>query len=236
MTITERQGKILKKIVEEHIDSAQPISSQLIEKKYDFGVCPATIRNEMQKLTDLNYLFQPHTSAGRVPTDKGYRIFVNDLLEKGISDFKDIFKIEEILQEEREDVFRFISHLSKFLAITSSNLAAIHLFDRDFFWKEGWGEILKEPESEEKGFVLSFAKLLDRFERDIRNFELNSEIKIYIGRENPFLKTKDFSIITTKCSFPDERKGIVSLLGPKRMTYEKNIGLINSITKVLEEF
>lgn len=234
MVITERQKLILDTIVGEYIDSAQPVSSQLLERKYDFDVCPATIRNEMHKLTNSGFLYQPHTSSGRVPTDKGYRFFVDNLLEKGISEFKGVFKLEEMFQEEREDIFRFVTQISKFLATTSSSLAAIHLFEKDFFWKEGWEEILKEPEFEEKDFVFAFTKFLENFEKNIRDFKVNSEIKIYIGGENPFLKTKNFSIISTKCSFPDREEGIISLLGPKRMTYGKNISLISSIVRALE--
>lgn len=236
MFISERQGKILKKVVEEHINSARPVSSKLIEEKYGFSVCPATIRNDMQILTDLGLLFQPHTSSGRVPTDKGYRFFVDSLLEKGVSDFKDVFRIEEILKEESKDTFKFVANLLRFLAATSSNLATIHLFDKDFFWKEGWEEVLKEPEFGEKDFVISFTKLLKKFEEEIKNMEINSNVQVYIGQENPFLKTKDFSIISVQCSFPKKDPAIVSLLGPKRMTYEKNIRLINSLSKVLEEF
>jgi len=235
MIISPRQGRILEKVVEEHINSARPVSSKLIEEKYDFSVCPATIRNDMQRLTDWGFLFQPHTSAGRVPTDKGYRFFVDHLLEGEILGSKDALKISEILQQE-EDIFKFAARLSRFLAETSSNLATIHLFDRDFFWKEGWEEVLREPEFGEKDFIVSFTKLLKKFEQEIKNMEMSSEIRIYIGQENPFLKTKDFSIISTRCSFPKKVSGIVSLLGPKRMTYGKNIRLINSLSKVLGEF
>ena len=234
--ITERQESILEKVIQEYVGSVHPISSQFLEKKYNFGVCPATIRNEMQKLTESGFLHQPHTSAGRVPTDKGYRFFVNNLLKEGISEFEDIFEIEDILEEERRDFLRFATHLSKFLAMTSSNLATIHLFEKDFFFKEGWEEVLKEPEFEEKTFIIGFAELLQNFENDIKNLNINSEIKVYIGKENPFTKSKDFSIISSRCRFPDKEEGIVSLLGPKRMSYEKNISLINSIVKMLEEF
>ena len=189
----------------------------------------------MQRLTDLGFLLQPHTSAGRIPTDKGYRFFVDHLLEREMMGSKDVLRISEILQEE-EDIFKFVARLSKFLAATSSNLAAVHLFDRDFFWKEGWEEILKEPEFEEKDFVFSFTKLLKKFEQEIKNIEMDSQVQVYIGQENPFSKTKDFSIISAYCSFPEKGPGIVSLLGPKRMSYGKNISLINSLFKVLEKF
>ena len=88
MEPVKRQKEILNSVIEEYINSAQPVSSQLLEKKYDFGICPATIRIEMQKLTDKGFLCQPHTSAGRVPTDKGYRFFVDNLLEKEFENFE----------------------------------------------------------------------------------------------------------------------------------------------------
>src|SRR3990167_8071237 len=88
MRISERQNLILNKAIEEYILSAQPVSSSLLEKKYDFGISPAMIRIEMQKLTEGGFLLQPHTSAGRVPTDKGYRLFVDELLQAGVPEFK----------------------------------------------------------------------------------------------------------------------------------------------------
>jgi heat-inducible transcriptional repressor len=233
--ITERQAEILNTIIQEYIDSARPVSSKLLEKKYDFGICPAMIRIEMQKLTDKGLLFQPHTSAGRIPTDKGYRFFVNRLLEKGISEFEDIFEVEEILRGKGEDILKWVSRLTKFLAEESSNFAILHLLKKDFIFKEGWEEILEEPEFEEKDFLSDFVEFLENFEENIENLKINSGIKIYIGKENPFSKTKDFSIISSKCYLPDDEEAILSLMGPKRMAYEKNIGLINSLMKILEK-
>ena len=227
--ITERQEEILNRIIQEYINSAQPISSQLLEKKYDFGIRPAMIRVEMQKLTDKGYLLQPHTSAGRMPTDKSYRFFVNKLLESEISEFEEIFK------EAREDILKWAFNLTKFLAEESSNFAILYPLERDFFLKEGWEEILEEPEFEEKDLVFDFAKLLEDFEEKVKELKLNSGIKVFIGRENPFSRAKDFSIISSKCCFPEAGEGIISLLGPKRMDYDRNIGLINSLTKLLEK-
>lgn len=235
MKITERQTKILNTIIKEYIGSAEPISSQLLEKKYDFGIKPAMIRIEMQKLTDKGFLLQPHTSAGRVPTDKGYRFFVDNLLSREIPEIKDVFEIEKMLRGEGEDILRFASHLSKFLAETSSNLAAIHLLGKDFFFKEGWEEIFEEPEFEEKDLIFGFTKLVENFEKNVEDLKLNSKIKVYIGKENPFPKAKDFSIISSRCILPDEEEGIISLLGPKRMNYDKNISLIKSLMKSLEK-
>lgn len=233
--IAKRQKLILDAIVKEHIHSALPISSKLLEKEYDFNVCPATIRNDMQKLTELGYLDQPHTSAGRVPTDKAYRFFVNRLFENDIKEFNNILEIKSVIEKQGEDALGFASHLLKFLAMSSSSLAMAHLFDRDFVWKEGWEEVLKEPEFEKKDFVHSFACFLKTFEDNINDFNLDFEIKIFIGNENPVPDASDFSVITSKCLFPDKNEAILTLLGPKRMDYYRNISLMNSLTKLLED-
>ena len=233
--MTERQECILKEVLMEYIDSACPVSSQLIEKKRGFDFCSATIRSEMQKLTEMGFLCQPHISAGRIPTDKAYRFFVNYLLEKEKATRKASSEVEKILKEEKKDVLNFTNRLSKFLAEKSLSLVMIHLLEEDFFWKEGWGGILKEPESQEKDFTNEFVDLLDIFEKDFKRFETNTRIKVYIGDENPFTSASEFSIIVSKCFFPKKRQGIISLFGPKRMQYRNNINLINSILEVLEQ-
>ncbi len=243
--INERQKDILNKTVKEYICSAHPVSSQLLEKKYTFGLSPATIRTEMQKLTDKGFLFQPHISAGRVPTDRGYRFFVDDLLEKEFDDLKleDWFENKavdtiDLIQSFKENEWGRINvsrSLTKNLAHFSGAFALSYFKKEQIFWKEGWEEILKEPEFEQKEYIVNFTKLLEGFEENIGSLNVNSEIKVYIGKENPFKKIRDFSIIVSKCCLSDKEEGVISLLGPKRMDYDKNIGLVNSLRKLLEK-
>lgn len=226
MSITERQNKILDAVIGEYIESAKPVSSQLLEKKHHFDIRPAMLRIEMQKLTDEGFLHQPHTSAGRVPTDKGYRFFVDELLEKEL----DGFDIADWLEKEAGDSVKFLQSLTKKLALAADALVLSYLEKEKVFWKEGWEEVLREPEFEERECLVNFAEFLENFEKNIEDLKINSEIKIYIGRENPFKKAEDFSIIISKCPVGED-EGIVSLLGPKRMDYDRNIGLMNSIWK-----
>lgn len=235
MVTSERQDLILQKLIKEYVGTAKPVSSQKLEKKCDFGVCPATIRREMQKLTDKGFLYQPHTSAGRVPTDKAYRFFVDKFIETEIEDFKEDFEIGDWLEKEIADTLKFIQGATKNLAFASSSLALSYLLGNKVLWKEGWEEVLKEPEFKTAACISSFTKLLKSFEKEVENLELNSELKIYIGRENPFSKVKDFSIIISRCYFPNHEEGIVSLLGPKRMAYDRNITLMKSFKRILEE-
>ena len=128
-----------------------------------------------------------------------------------------------------------VRFLTKNLSLLSSNLAIGYLTDEKILWKEGWEEILAEPEFKEGQLISSFTRFLKNFEEEIGKLKINSGVKIYIGKETPFSKAKDFSIICARCHFPKE-EGIVSLLGPTRMAYDKNIGLINSLLKTLERF
>ena len=122
------------------------------------------------------------------------------------------------------------------MAQATQSLVFGYLAQEDIFWKEGWETILKEPEFEEKNCLVGFADFLNALEKNIDNFELNSGIKIYIGKENPFSKARNFSIIFSRCRLPNKEEGIISLLGPKRMAYERNIGMINSLTELLKNF
>jgi len=240
MLLTTRQKGILDTVIKEYISSATPISSHLLNERYSFDVSPATLRIEMQKLTDQGFLCQPHTSAGRIPTDAGYRFFVNELLERGPSAFsaKRRIKISKEIEEELKDSLRFIQVVTKILANSSSNLGLSYIFNKNVLWKEGWGDILKEPEFKDVDFTTRFTETIKCFERDIDKFTLDSssEIRVYIGDENPSFKNKDVSVITARFSCSDLNcQGIFAILGPKRMNYNKNISVVNLLTKLLEE-
>lgn len=243
MKLTERQGKLLDVIVREYVSSAQPVSSQLLEKKYDFGISPATIRIEMQKLTDKGFLSQPHTSAGRVPTDKGYRFFVNELINKK-ENSKENINIEDRLDELTAswfgsgvgDTFKLMQSLTKHIAQTTGSLTLSYLENENLFWTEGWEEVLKEPEFEERDFLLGFTNFLKNFEENIDELRPGSEVNVYIGKENLLPKAKDFTTISSRYHLPSGERGVISILGPKRMEYDKNLSLMNSLIKLLENY
>lgn len=225
--------------VREYVKAAEPVSSNELLKKHDFGVSPATIRNEMQKLTDKGYLLQPHTSAGRIPTDKGYRFFVNKLAgdndtPAGRKEQDGAMEIDEWKGGKTDDTFKFIQSLTRRLAEESNALALNYLEDEDFFWKEGWEGLLKEPEFQDQDNILNFTGLLKDFEEHIGELKKMSGVNIYIGKENPWLKARDFTVISSRYRLPNGEEGVISILGPKRMEYDKNINLINSLMKLLD--
>ncbi len=239
MELTNRQRKVLEIVVKDYIDIVEPISSRHIQDSYNLGVSPATIRNDLKDLVEKGYLLQPHTSAGRIPSDKGYRYFVNKLLRqrKELTTNRDIAKRMRNLERKVESEVKFLRELTGFLAGLSSSLTYSYLQDKDLLWKEGFEETLHDPEFKEIEKIHSFLNFAKEFESNFKESfsdDINKgEVKIYIGEENP-LKNKDFTILISRCRFSDDSQGLVALLGPKRMAYDKNISLINSLVKLLE--
>jgi transcriptional regulator of heat shock response len=229
--LSERQEQIIKNLVREYIKTAEPVSSKFLAEKYDFGLCPSAIRIEFQNLIREGYLEQPHTSAGRVPTDKAYRFFVDSLKEKR----------EERIEEELEDIikgvedkFRMASEIAKFIADNSSSFVNLYFAKEKLNLKEGLDEIFKEPESRDENFIHGFVNFLENFESNIEKLKAEPKTQVFIGRESPIPKSKDITLICSECNLPSQ-KVFITIMGPKRMDYEKNIKLINSLNKVLEE-
>src|SRR3989344_8768637 len=104
--LTQRQVEILRSIIEEYITSAEPVGSETLEKKYNLTSSPATIRNEMVRLTQMGYLQKPHSSAGRQPTPKGMKFYVDELMkEKELSTVEEV-SLKEQAWDEREKATR----------------------------------------------------------------------------------------------------------------------------------
>lgn len=229
--ISERQAQIIKNLVKEYIKTAQPVSSKFLAEKYDYGICPSAIRIEFQDLIKEGYLEQPHTSAGRVPTDKAYRFFVDSLKERREESIEDQL-IEMISQ--MQDKFRMASEITKLLSDNSSGLITLHFYNEGLTLKEGLDEIFKEPEAKDDKFVSSFINLLENFDKNIEKLHPESGIRIFIGEESPIPKSRNITMICSECKLP-KHNAFITIIGPKRMDYEKNIRLINSLNKVLEE-
>ncbi len=122
MMLDDRKMKVLYAIIKSYVDSAEPVGSRTLSKNFELGVSSATIRNEMSDLEELGFLTKTHTSSGRVPSDKAYRLYVDELLKLNIStlEFEENQKIKEILSKESWDMDEFIQSTAKILsAITN---------------------------------------------------------------------------------------------------------------------
>lgn len=235
--LTDRQQTILKSLVNEYVRLAEPISSQFLEKEYDFGIHRAMIRREMQELAERGYLFQPHTSAGKIPTDKGYR-FVVDIILRDEDKERDRIAAEELwngaLQENlMEEALKQMYLLTRSVAEESSALTLGYLKSEDVSWREGWEEILQEPEFKDAACVNRLIRALDKIEQGLTELKTPAPIKVYIGEENPFAKIEDFSTLIVGFQLAEEEKGALAIIGPKRMPYKRNIKLLESLSNFI---
>lgn len=234
--ITERQQLILEKVVEEYIKRAWPVSSELLKEAGSLAIAPATIRLELAELSRKGFLEKPHISGGRVPTDKGYRFFVNKVLaeEKKAKPNRKAEKEFHRFFQEIDDIFELSHQLAEGLAEFSSGLAVAQLAN-DFFIEEGWQELASMPEFNNIDYFKHFLQMVKEFEENIGkiNFEPEEKVKVLIGSEAP-LRQKDFSLIIGRLYF--DREPVLAILGPKRMDFRTNIGLINSLMEALEKF
>lgn len=229
-----RQQTILEIIVKEYIKTAEPVGSEFLVKKYRLKFSPATIRVEMADLTEEGYLFQPHTSAGRVPTDKGYRFFVDQLKENGLSQSQqNLFK--EMIRRVRAD-HQLIKETAKLISSISSNLGICGFLDLEDFQSSGLTFLLKEPEFVKTNKIREILEIYDSLDREIEKVfnQIENGVQIFIGKENLIKDLNNLSLVVSRCRSKN-KKGIVGVLGPKRMDYAKNIALIDFTKNLLNK-
>lgn len=117
MALDERKLKILQAIVRNYLETGEPVGSRTISKYTDLNLSSATIRNEMSDLEELGYIIQPHTSAGRIPTDKGYRLYVNNMMAQKV---QEVEEIKEELSKKADKIELLLQHVAKLLAVNTN--------------------------------------------------------------------------------------------------------------------
>ena len=233
--MNNRQQRILEAVIKEYVDTAQPVSSGILNKKFKLSASPATIRAEMKKLEKEGYLYQPYTSAGRIPTDKGYRIFINSLMKNKELTTREQEVLQQNISRDKE-VNRLMPKVAGLLADMSSNLAISGLldFDEPAFYRAGAGRLLREPEFGDSNQIAEILDYLDRNIEELFDIVQDETLGIYIGQENPIKQMKGLSMIVSGQRLKSGSRGLIAILGPLRMRYDRNIALIEYIGNLLE--
>jgi heat-inducible transcriptional repressor len=230
--MTPRQEKILRAIVEEYAEVASPVGSQLLAKV--FGVSSATIRAEMAALERLGFIEQPHTSAGRIPTDKGYRHYVNQTTESG--------SIETSSRAERALTARIgegsvperaIRNTVDTLVELTHNLGMATIGKQ--LYMSGLSNLFGQPEFIHPAQVQEVARLLDNLEPWLREAAPNEPLSVYIGSENPIGRNSGCTLIISRFRSPYSDKSFIGTIGPTRQSYKEVMGLVENAGKMLEK-
>lgn len=229
--MTERQQKILAAIVEQYAEVASPVGSSLMAKL--FGVSSATIRAEMADLERQGYIMQPHTSAGRVPTDKGYREYVNSLSE----DVKPaIDRGSRALAARVQDgglPERTIRNAVDTLVELTHNLGIATIGDQ--LYMSGLSNLFGQPEFINGGQVQQVARLLDNLEPWLKEASPNQPLSVYIGSENPIGRSAQCTLIICKFRSSYSDQSYIGVLGPTRQQYRHVMQLVEHAGRTLEE-
>ena len=335
MELDERKTKILQAIIKNYLETGEPVGSRTISKYTDLNLSSATIRNEMADLEELGFIIQPHTSAGRIPSDKGYRFYVDAMM---LEHEKEVEQLKDVLLEKEEKLDHMLKQAAKLMAVNTnyatmvtaprssrnmlkflqlSRMDASHILaviviegnvikntvievaeslndetmlklnillnthlnglsveeinlglitalkqqagmygpiieevidavaetikeDEDLeIYTSGANNIFKYPELSDNQKA---SDLINAFEEkqlltqliDDTDSEGRNEIKVYIGEESPIQTMKDCSIVTANYEFGDGMRGMIGIIGPKRMDYDKVVGTIKAIKSQLD--
>jgi len=235
--MTDRQRKILSAIVEQYAEVASPVGSNLLAKL--FGVSSATIRAEMAELESFGYIMQPHTSAGRIPTDRGYRFYVNTLNE-----IKEA--VGALTQQERRAERalaarvapgvapeRVIRNAVDTLVDLTCNLGLATIGNQ--LYMSGLSNLFGQPEFINRLQVQQVAHLLDNLEPWLREAAPNEPLSVYIGQENPIGRSAGCSLIISRFRGPFSDRSYIGVLGPTRQSYRDVMTLVRRTGEELEE-
>jgi heat-inducible transcriptional repressor len=235
--MTNRQIAILAAIIEQYAEIAVPVGSVILAKL--FGVSSATIRSEMARLEEMGMIMQPHTSAGRIPTDQGYRFYVNTLTEQHANEQqpqqldRSARAIEARVNTYGDRADRAIRSAVDSLVDLTQNLGLATIGDE--LYMSGIGNLFSQPEFMSGTHAQSVARLLDNLDPWLREAAPNEPLNVYIGAENPIGKTSGASLIISRFRSPYSDRSYIGVLGPTRQSYGKVMRLVRHAGAMLEE-
>ena len=237
--LTDRQSKILASIIEAYAEVAAPVGSVTLAKL--FNVSSATIRSEMARLEKLGFIEQPHTSAGRVPTDQGYRFYVNNLgdlkaksgKQKGTSSNSPMERVLDKRITDAGETDQAIRSAVKSLVDITHNVGLATIGSS--LYVRGFGNLFSQPEFINGSAVQQVARLLDELEPWLRETAPNEPLSVFIGRENPIGKASGCTLIISRYNSPYSDQSYIGVLGPTRQDYRQSMHLVRHAGSMLEE-
>lgn len=235
--LTPRQVQVLKNVIEEYIETAQPVGSDNLDRKYSLGVSPATIRNEMHELSRLGYLRQPHTSAGRTPTSKALKFYVNQLMQEKELSVSDEVAAKQRVLETRDDFDKLMQGATKSLAQLTKSLA-VAVTENDEVWHSGYANILSNPEFYNIDVTSSVLSMLEEARRlhellfDMIEWE--DPVEVLFGEEVGWANFEPVGVVACRFTTP-QRNGCIGVIGPARLDYPTVVPAVKYFGTLISE-
>lgn len=234
--LTQRQIEILRSIIEEYIETAEPVGSETLEKKHNLSASPATIRNEMVHLSKLGYLQKPHSSAGRIPTPMGMKFYVKELMKE-----KELSTVEEVALREgvwdyRSRTQRFLKEVTKSLAEKTGTLAIATTNEGDIYCA-GYANILDMPEFYDIDITRTLLSALDEYDYFHALFQGSRDeekIHVLIGEDLGSRLKGPYGFVFTEYDTPLHQGGEIGVIGPVRLNYTSIIPTVRYFGGLIE--
>ena len=244
--LSPRQQSILHRVIDTYIDTAQPVGSHFITELflslYRDSYSPATVRHEMGILEEKGYLTHPHTSAGRVPTDRGYRFYVDHgLREESVAeDSFDLLRHD--VPHAAEELEPYAEKVSDVLSSLADQISLVFLPPpaggaRGKLFIQGSSLMLEKPEFrelEKARMILKTLEAKDKFSGWLREHTAPEGVSVSIGSENQMEAFTDCAVLSASIRVQGEPLGIVGVLGPRRMRYARAVPLVTRMTRLIE--
>ena len=231
MRLDARKEDILSFIVRDYIGTAIPVSSGRLFTKKALKASPATIRSIMQELDEEGLLYQPHTSAGRAPTENGYRYFVENLMSLGQPEAEIRDRLDKIIGHMEFEMDRAFEDFSKTIAGHLKLFSGIGLLDmEDRIFGKGLPEVFRAPEFSEPNLAAEFAGFVENIEDNLTSFAKSSKNEL-----EPSFQIRGFGAVSV--FFNDDEFGRCALfsIGPERMNYEKAASVLKYAAKDIKD-
>jgi transcriptional regulator of heat shock response len=237
--MSSRRLEILRAIVDEYVATQEPVGSKAIAERHGLGISPATIRNEMAVLEEEGLIKQPHTSAGRIPTDLGYRVFVDKLATVKPLSPAERRAIETFL-EGSSDLEELLKKSVKLLADITKQVAVVTYpiigDGREKLAVSGTAHLARS--GEDLGLTLS--PILEALEEQVVLMRLldeaNSTVHVRIGREQMETNLQTTSLVTVGYGAESAQLGALGVLGPTRMDYAGSIAAVDAVARYVGRF
>ncbi len=235
--LTARQTQILKNLIDEYIETAVAVGSEALEKKYNLGVSPATIRNEMAALTKTGYLRQLHTSAGRVPTPTAMKFYIDHLMEEKQMSVAEEVKAKEQIWDSRRDLDSLVEEATHALAESTKNLA-VGAIDEGKVWHAGHANVFRKPEFADLQMCADLFAFLEEAQQINELFfgreQSELPVEVLFGEEMDWPELTPLSVTTTHFNVRG-RSGALGVIGPARLRYHSIIPVLRYFGNLIEE-
>ena len=231
-----RQAKLLAAIIDQFIETALPVgSNELLRQSNDFQLSGATIRNEMRVLGEEGFLEQPHISAGRIPTAKGYRVYVKEFMQPSQTELKvrkkfDVLKEQYFRRKDQERVYEAVALLSHMM----SNIAFATVPHKERVYYLGLANVMRQPEFQSNPLMATgvVEVLESRITDFLAHIEIDDHVRYYIGDEHLLPQMQSCSVLLTRYKLRDE-PGVIGIIGPMRMDYAYNTAALELVCDLL---